>query len=186
MPDPEPVIEILSYVPLDMTQFLQFAVEGKPDGLGDFETDEQGQRITGIFRWLHGREVPEAHFFHSAAGDPLQLFVATIQRLETYNVPWLRRIPGFQAMVNTDGLIGKTNTFAPLSDLMASVQPDPALDERFAQGNADIQRVVAELQSPRAKLTVGRKGLLATLRGDIGTDPLELFAEVREKFKITL
>jgi len=169
-----------------MNQFLEFAVEGKPDGLGDFETDDQGARITGVFRWLHGREVPEAHFFHSEAGDAVQLFVAMIQRVETYNVPWLRRIPGFVHMVNDDGLIGKTNSFAPLSDLMALVRPDPALDERFAQGRADIERVFAEIQSPENRLAVGRKGLLATLKGDIGTDPLELFAEVRKNFKISL
>lgn len=180
----DPVIEIVSYTPLDMDAFLRFVVEGKPDGQGDFETDEQGRRITGVFRWLHGREVPEAHFFHSDPGNDVQLFVALIQRVENYNVPWLRRIPGFMDMVTDDGMLGKTKAFAPLSDLMALVHEDSKLDEMYAQGKADIERVFA--QAREKAVSVGRKGLLATLRGDIGTDPLELFPEVREKFGIAL
>src|SRR5690349_3265908 len=168
----DPVIEIVSYTPLiidntplNMDNFLRFVVEGKPDGHGDFETDDQGRRITGVFRWLHGREVPEAHFFHSDTGNDVQLFVALIQRLENYNVPWLNRIPGFMDMVTDDGMIGKTSAFAPLSNLMALVHSDPALDERFAQGKTDIEKVFAEMQAPEHSLAVGRKGLLATLRG---------------------
>ena len=182
----DPVIEIVSYTPLNMDKFLQFVVEGKPDGQGDFETDDQGRRITGVFRWLHGREVPEAHFFHSDTGNDVQLFVAMIQRLENYNVPWLRRIPGFMDMVTDDGMLSTTKAFAPLSDLMKLVHSDSKLDDIFAQGKADIERVFAEMQAPERELAVGRKGLLATLRGDIGTDPLELFAEVKEKFRIAL
>lgn len=182
----DPVIEIVSYTPLDMDTFLRFVVEGKPDGNGDFETDDQGRRITGVFRWLHGREVPEAHFFHSDRGNDVQLFVALIQRLENYNVPWLRRIPGFMDMVTDDGMLGTTKAFAPLSDLMALVHEDHKLDDVYAQGNADIERVFAEMKAPEKELAVGRKGLLAALRGDIGTDPLELFADVRERFGIML
>ena len=182
----DPVIEILAYTPIDMNAFLKFSVEGKPDGSGDFETDEQGRKITGVFRWLHGREVTEAHFFHSAAGDAVQFFAAMILRRESYDVPWMRRIPGFENMVKDDGLIGKTNAFAPLGDLLALVKHDQQLDDIFAAGKTDIDSIFADMQIPEKQLSVSRKGLLATLRGDIGTDPQETFAEVIDKFKIRL
>ena len=180
-----PTIEILAYTPLDMDKFIAFCIDGKPDGKGDYETDDQGRKITGVLRWLHGRKVSEAHFFNSAKGDDLQLFAATVQRLETYDVPWMRRIPGFEIMVTADGLIGKTGTFAPLSQLLATVKSNADLDKKFAEGKAKLDQVLEVMQTEKI-LPVSQAHLLGTLRGDVGTDTQTVFAEVKEKFGFEL
>jgi hypothetical protein len=181
-----PTIEVLAYTPLDMDQFISYCINGKPDGMGDYETDEDGRKITGVFRWLHGRLVPEAHFFHSARGNDVQLFAATIQRLENYDVPWMRRIPGFLAMVKDDGLIGRTQQFAPLSNLLATVISDNALDQRYAQGRVRLNHLLGAMEHQPGLLSVGTRELLATLRGDIGTDIKALAEEVQERFGVVL
>jgi hypothetical protein len=181
-----PTIEVLAYTPLDMNLFIPYCVNGKPDGMGDYETDDDGRKITGVFRWLHGRLVPTAHFFHSAAGNDVQLFVATVQRLENYDVPWMRRIPGFLKMVKDDGLIGRTQQFAPISNLLATVVTDPNLDNLYAQGRARLEELLAAMEHEKGLLSISKRELLATLRGDIGTDIKALTEEVKEKFGFLL
>lgn len=181
-----PVIEILAYTTKDMDKFVPFVIDGKPDGMGGYETDEQGRLITGVLDWLRGRGVPEAHFFNSAKADDVQLFAATVQRVETYDVPWMRRIPGFEVMVSSEGLIGKTKHFAPLSDLLASVKSNPVLDEEFNKKRAKLEEVLKRMEDPAQTLSVGKRGLLAALRGDVGTDLPAVSDEVKAKFNISL
>jgi len=181
-----PVIEILAYTAKNIDEFIAFVSDGKPDGKGGYETDEQGRLITGVLDWLHGRGVAEAHFFNSAKADDVQLFVATVLRSETYDVPWMKRIPGFEAMVTSDGLIGKTAQSAPLSNLLASVKSNADLDKKFTDGKKKIDDVLKVMEDPTNTLSVGSRGLFAALRGDIGTDPQAVFDEVKTKFGIAL
>ena len=175
-------IEILAYRVRNMNEFIAFCLDGQRDATGEFKTDIQGRKITGVLRWLHGREVPAAHFFHTSGGanDPLQLFVAMVQRVEGYDIPWMRRIPGFEDMVTTDGLLGTITQFSPLNALLDTIASDPQLDERFAQGRGDVNRILEAM--PREE----RRQLLATLRGDIGTDQQELFGQVNQRLNISL
>jgi hypothetical protein len=181
-----PVIEILAYAPKDMKKFIDFCIDGKPDGQGDYDTDAQGRKIVGVLRWLHGRGVPEAHFFHSDEGDAVQLFVAMIERKESYDVPWMRRIAGFEEMVISDGLIGRTNQFVNIGDLFSAVKSDPNLDQRFAQGKIDVERILGRIQGSERLLSGGKQGLLAALTGNLGANPQEVFAEVETKLGIAL
>lgn len=182
---PNTVIEILAYTPLDMDEFLTFAREGKPDGQGDFETDEQGRKIVGVLRWLHGREVVKAHFFNTRATDPIQMFIAMIERKENYDVPWLRRIPGFAEMVNEDGLVGKNDHFDDLNALLSALTPNAELDEAFAQGQADVENIVGRIAQNEATVPGGTREFFATLRGDIGTDQ-QLLGALNKTFNTAL
>jgi hypothetical protein len=183
------VIEILAYTPTDMDQFVAFAKDGKPDGQGDYQTDEQGRKITGVIRWLLGRGVPKAQFFNSnpKAGDAVNLFAATVQRRESYDVPWMKNIPGFEPMVTTDGLIGKTASFAPLSDLLASVKTNKELEDKFNNGRINVDGIIKAIEDkPEIMPSIGRLRLLAALRGEQGSNPAEVFEEVKRKFDLLL
>jgi len=127
-----PHLEILAYSPIDMDKFMDFVVNGKKDADGKPLKDENDREITGVFAWLHGREVPMARFFSSGPHDPVQLFMAIIQPTEDEVVPWMDRIPGFRAMVREDGTIG----YAPASAMGARspldfVKPRHDLDQLF-------------------------------------------------------
>lgn len=178
-------IEILAYTPLNMDEFLTFAREGKPDGQGDFETDEQGRKKVGVLRWLHGREVVNAHFFNTRATDPIQMFIAMIERKENFDVPWLRRIPGFADMVNEDGLVGKDNQFQNLNALLSLLTPNTGLDDAFAQGQAHVDNIVGRIGQNEARIPGGTREFFATLRGDIGTDQ-QLLGELNKTFNTAL
>lgn len=175
-------IEILAYRVKNMKDFIAYSFDGKRDANGEFETDDQGRKITGVLRWLQGREVPEAHFFHTSGDDkdPLNLFVAMVQRIEGYDVPWMRRIPGFEEMVTSDGLLGIATEFNPLGALLATIESDPDLDARFAQGRDGVRRLLEPLSRDE------RRDLLATLRGDIGTDQQGVFDQARTQFSVSL
>src|ERR1700737_2225468 len=122
------VIEIVAYTPVDMDKFIDFCIHGKPNGTGGYLTDSQGRKITGAFDWLRGRGVAEAHFFHSEKGQDVNLFVATVERKETGNVPWMKDLPGLEVMVTSEGFLGTTPKFASLSDLLTLVRSDTKLD----------------------------------------------------------
>lgn len=158
-------IEILAYSPNDIDEFIAFCIEGKPDGNGGHQTDARGREIRGVLSWLHGREVPEAHFFNSTKNDDTQLFIAMIQRTETEAVPWMDTIPGFQSVINVEGLIGTTTTFPPISEVLAAVVPNKELDERFAQGKANLETVLERLEQEPAGIGVTRAEILAALKG---------------------
>jgi hypothetical protein len=182
---PDPVIEILAYTPINMDEFIRFCRDGKPDGKGDFETDEQGRKIVGVLRWLHGREVSKARFFNTKSDDPLRLFVAMIARQENYDVPWIERIPGFERMVISDGLVGKDDKFQDLPDLFLLLQPNEDLNGAFEQGTGDVERIVERIDQNEVVLSGGRREFLATLRGDIGTDQ-GLFQLLNKRFNTAL
>ena len=181
------VIEILAYTPTtDMTDFLKFVVEGKPDGNGDFEIDEQGRKIVGVFRWLHGRGVPNAHFFNSVKKeDAVQLFASTVERKEGFDVPWMSRIPGFEAMVKADGLLGKTSEFADISALLASVKANKTLDDKFKAGRNKVDDLLKKIDDNAAS-KVRRLRVLAALRGEPGSNPAEVLEDAKKEFSIDL
>lgn len=179
------VIEILAYTPLNMDEFLTFARDGKPDGQGDFETDEQGRKKVGVLRWLHGREVVNARFFNTRADDPIQMFVAMIERKENFNVPWLRRIPGFADLVNEDGLVGKDDHFQDLNALLSLLTPNNDLNQAFAQGQDAVRNIVNRIAQNEAPIPGGTREFFGTLRGDIGTDQ-QLIGNLNRTFNTAL
>jgi hypothetical protein len=131
-----PNLEILAYSPIHMDEFIDFVVNGKKDANGKPLKDENDREITGVFAWLHGREVPMARFFSSGPGDPVQLFMSIIQPVEPEVVPWMDRIPGFRSMVREDGTIG----YAPASAMSArSKVTDNPLD--FVKPRHDLDRI---------------------------------------------
>ena len=134
-----PNLEILCYSPINMDEFIDFVVNGKKDANGKPLKDEHDREITGVFAWLHGREVPMARFFSSGRKDPVQLFMAIIQPTEAEIVPWMSRIPGFRAMVREDGIIGG----APASAMGArSRVTDNPLD--FVKPRHDLDKIFIE------------------------------------------
>lgn len=176
-------IEILIYRPIDMDEFNRFCVEGKPDGKGGYLKDSQGRKITGVFNWLLGREVPKARFFNTAKGDDMQLWVAMVQRRETYDVPWIKRIPGFQDMIRTDGQVGLTSAFKPIEDLMALVKPNDELDKIFEQGTMRVAYILESLERHDGAIAMGKEDFLAALRGEIEGD--QALFEVAKSFSVS-
>jgi hypothetical protein len=180
-----PTIEILAYQPKDMDKFIAFCANGKRKANGDFDVDGQLRKMTGVFDWLHARKVPEAHFFNSAKTDKVQLFVATVHRLEDNDVPWTNRIPGFEDTIKTDGLFGTTDKFGTLNTLLAAVKSNADLDAKFAAKKDKLDQVFERLQQGNT-LSVNENQLLATLRGDKGTDLDVVTAEIKGQFGISL
>ena len=182
-----PVIEIVAYTPNDMDEFIDYCINGKPDGQGGHQTDPQGRKITGVLDWLRGRGVPEAHFFNSKKGEKVQLFAATIQRQETFDVPWLGNLPGFEAMISVEGFLGKTVSFAALSDLLASVKSNTDLDKLYPKVKDQLDQLLKRMEeNPEVMPSVGKQRLLAALRGELGSNTDEVFEEVQKKWKISL
>jgi hypothetical protein len=180
-------IEILAYTPNDMDKFIAFVIDGKRKPNGEHETDPDGREIVGVLRWLHGRGVPEAHFFNSAKGNDVQLFAATVQKPENEpDRPWMKEIPGFADMVKTDGLIGMTTNFAPIANLLASVLTNPDLDQRFVAGKTHVDTILESIRRNKDAFSFGEKEFLAALRGDVGSDSKAVFAEAEKTFKFSL
>jgi hypothetical protein len=177
-------IEILAYTYIDRDEFRKYCIEGKPNGIGGHHTDPQGRKITGVLDWLRGRGVREAHFFRSEKPtDHVQLFAATIKRKESYDVPWMGNVPGFEAMVNVEGLIGKTDSFASFTDLVASVKTDTEMDNLYKKRRDSLDALLIRMaEKPEAMPTVGKQRLLAALRGELGSNADEVFEEVEKKF----
>jgi hypothetical protein len=178
------VIEILAYSSNDMEAFRRFFIDGRPDGQGGFETDEQGRMKLGVLRWLHGREVREAHFSSTPIGHPMKLFMALVDRPEDREVPWMGVIPGIEGVIRIDGLIGQTSDFPPISSLLAAVVPDDDLNERFRTGRANVQTVLTRLNEEPGTLSIGRDEVLGALRR--GSNAKEVFAEIQSTFGISL
>ncbi len=180
------VIEILTYSPFNMDIYLPFVKVGKPKAEGGFETDGQGRMKIGVLRWLLGREVPEAHFFSTPQAAPLKLFMALIQRPGAVEVPWMGRIAGFDEMIRIDGLTGQTSSFGPISDLLASLISNTDLDNAFAEGKVNVQRVLDQIAADPTRLSVNKDEFLRTLRSEVGTNPKAVFDEVLAKLGISL
>ena len=173
-------IEVLAYTPNDMDEFIAFCLDGKPDGHGGYETDGEGRLILGVLKWLHGRGVPEAHFFNSAKGEEINLFAATVEKPETYDRPWMKQIPGFDIMVKADGLVGITTKFASIESLLASIKSNTALDQEFASGKERVDTILESIRRQKGAFSFGEKEFLAALRGEKGSNPQAVFAEVEK------
>lgn len=177
-----PVIEIVAYTPINMDKFIEYCINGKPDGMGGHFPDSQGRKITGVFDWLRGRGVKKAHFFHSEIGDDVNLFAATILRPEPDDVPWMKDLPGFAEMIKVDGLIGNTGAFAPLSDLLATVVNDTRMDDLYEKLEDALDKLLGKIEkNPEFLGTIGKQRLLAALRGEVGANTDEVFEEVAKR-----
>jgi hypothetical protein len=178
------VMEILAYSPNDVQEFIDFSINGKPDGQGGFETDDQGGRKIGVLRWLHGRQVTEARFFSTPPNHPMKLFMALVERPEAEFVPWMKLIPGIEEMVQIDGLIGEINNSPPIGDLLAAVVPNQQLDDAFEQGRANLQEVLKRIDGDPTILSMGKDDLSRAFVK--GTNVQEVLAEVQSKLGISL
>lgn len=178
------VVEILAYSSNDMEELRRFFIDGKPDGQGGFETDSRGRMKLGVLRWLHGREVREAHFSSTPIGHPMNLFMALVDRPEDRDVPWMDFIPGIEDVIRIDGLIGGTSDFPPISTLLSAVEPDDDLDERFRTGRENVQTVLRRLSEEPGSVSIGRVEVLRALQR--GINAREVFAEIQSRFGISL
>jgi|GEM_PF-1989578 len=177
-----PVIEIVAYNPVNMDEFIEYCINGKPDGTGGHKPDPQGRKITGVLDWLRGRGVPEVHFFHSTVKDNVQLFAATINRPENNDVPWMGNVPGFEEMIELDGLIGKTDKFASLADLLSTVKSDTKMDDLYKTLKVALDKLLDSMdKDPKLLPTIGKQRLLAALRGEVGANTDEVFEEVARR-----
>jgi hypothetical protein len=173
-----PPIEVLAYSTTDITRFVDFTVNGVRDEQGNFVPDSEDRLQTGVFAWLHGREIPEARFFSTAPGDPVQMFVSVIQPTEPgASVPWMRLIPGFDALLRTDGLIGLTaaDSFAtsPVTTTpLDLVKPRPDLNEIFAAGRESIKNIDFSGRS------FTKQAFLKALKGEKGTNVQPMLADI--------
>lgn len=182
-----PVIEIVAYTPNDMDEFIKYCIEGKPDGRGGHLPDSQGRKITGVLDWLRGRGVREAHFFSSKNGEEVLLFAATIDRPEPSKVPWMGNLPGFEEVVNVEGLIGEAMEFRPLSDLLELVTSNTELDDLYNKLKEELDDLLIRMEkNPELMPNVGKQELLAALRGELGANTDEIYEEVEKKFKLKL
>jgi hypothetical protein len=187
-----PKIESLFYSALNMDEFRKFCIEGKPlpTTPPSFEKDEDGRDIVGVFSWLNGWRVKEAHFFHTSQKDPLQLFIVLVEPddSEEETRPWFSRlafapprilfqpeIPGIDKQLRLEGLFGTQDTFLSMSNLFAGLEHDSDLDAQFAAQQEDVRALLEQLKDDPAE----RENFLAALRGDEGSEPAEVFARLK-------
>lgn len=176
-------IEILAYCPINMDDFLFFCVNGAPDGKGSWLPDIYGRKKTGVFDWLYGREVPEAHFYTSLPEDRAPLFAATVFRPESGPMPWTKNIPGFEDLLVKDGLVRLDGQF-PAPDLpLATLRRRPDLDDQFVAGRAKVKEVLDGLQA-RGDGPFNIQAFRAALRGEAGTDLASLTADLRSDLNL--
>ena len=192
-------IEVLVYSPINMKRFIDFCVLGKPKSSGvGFETDDQNRDIRGVFDWLHGRQVPEAHFFHTLDGDPFQFFMALVQKNDKEKVerPWFIKVPvelpstialesdiaAVEKELTFDGRFGTLSAFLPISKLLETVQEeDKTLLAQFKAGQAHVKKILDRIGTD----DVMRNRYLALLRSDKGIKPAEVLKDLQAKFNIT-
>jgi hypothetical protein len=174
-----PKIESLFYSALNMDEFRKFCIEGKPlpTTPPSFEKDEDGRDIVGVFSWLNGWRVKEAHFFHTSQKDPLRLFIVLVEPddSEEETRPWFSKldfapprilfqpeIPGIDKQLRLEGLFGTQEAFLEMSDLFAGLEHDADLDAKFAAKQEEVRAVLKQLKADPA----GTEKFLATLRGE--------------------
>jgi hypothetical protein len=176
------IIEILSYAPKNMADFIKFCVEGDNDAAGHAKVAKKGGGLkTGVFDWLIGLVpiVQEVHFFTTDDSSDVSLFVAVVKGPAgnpapgEATPPWMKGIPGFEEFVlpwlplPPDGQFGTLPSFPSVPQLQAALlplNPRPDLDEGFIQRQSKINSI------PFDRLPGGEMGVRAALRGDKGTD----------------
>jgi len=170
-----PDIEILGYYPRNLQEFLVFCVEGGP---------KPGE--TGVFEWLYARLIDEAHFYNSAANDPVQIFAATLKRdvSEPDPVPWMSEIVGLEERLFLDGLVGEAEAFPPLNKPLATVTHNQTMDDLFEQGSQRVKKVFAALAADgRSGFTFTAEQFRAALGGDLKADRQNILSEIEDNFK---
>lgn len=182
-------VEILFYSPLDLDEFKKFCFKGKEASPGVPAKDEDGRKMVGVFSWLKGWGVKEAHFFHTPADHPMKFFIALVKKRDGDNEvrPWFRRvattppkiallpdIPGVDKVLRIDGELGMLDGFSPIGELLGAVTSDPDLDAKFAALSQRVQDVLQRLEEDPA----GTERFLAALRGDKESDPVGVFKEL--------
>lgn len=181
-----PKVEILFYSPLDLDRFIEFCIKGVELEPGVAAKDEDGREILGVFSWLHGWQVEEAHFFHTPRNHPMKFFMALVQKHEGDDDvrPWFRRvaatppkialepdIAGIDRVLRVDGELGELDSFVPKCNLLCAIESDPALDAEFAEQRKRVRATLTQLeQKPEEK-----DRFLQALRSDIGSKPREVF-----------
>ncbi len=182
-----PNIEILAYFPRSMKNFLDFCVNGVPDGHGSWLPDEDGRLQTGVFFWLYSRNVPEAHFYNSGSTDPAPIFGATVQRLEPAAVPWMDNIPGFKHLLVVDGEVGKADAFPSVSQPLSTLVNNKDLDAQFVKGRTMVEALIESLNNDESQnWTFTADAFRLALRGDRGTNLRSMIVEISEKLHISL
>lgn len=180
-----PNIELLAYFPKNREDFLFFLINGAPDAHGGWLPDIYGRRKTGVFNWLYGRDVPEAHFYMSDPKDPIQIFAATVERLEQTDVPWTDNLCGFMDLIITNGNVGDVFAFLPTDRPITTVKPRSDLDGAFVNGRGKLNRITESVATDASKAWSFDSQLLrAALRGEPGTDLRAVFEETNEKLDI--
>lgn len=185
-----PNIEVLAYSPLNMEQFIDFCVRGQQTSPGVFATDELDREIRGVNSWLHGREVTEAHFFHTPLGHEMSFFMAMVQKHddEEEERPWFRRldfsaprvalepeIPGLDRHMRFDGQLAILNQVSSLNNLLEAIESDPDLDAQFAAESKKVQDFLQTLEGEPTE----RRRFLAALRSDRGSEPTQVFKALK-------
>lgn len=162
-------IEVLGYClvsSVKMVDFVDFCINGSGGS-------------PGVFEWLHSRNVPEAHFFTSAASDLIGVFGATVQRLEAQPVPWMGQIMGFDQRVTKDGELGQTNAFPQLT---ATVTANKLMDAQFAKGVVPVMEIREALKaSDRSGFSFSDRQFTAALSGNVNVDRVGILAEIENK-----
>lgn len=185
-----PKTEILFYSPLDLDEFIDFCIRGQETEPGVPAKDEDGDDIVGVFSWLVGWAVQDAHFFHTPRNHPMTFFMALVQKHEDDDEvrPWFITdssapptiklepdIPGINRVLRVDGELGMLDEPIPFNELLAAIQPDPDLDAEFAALRGRVQDVLARLEGD----SVGIKRFRAALRGEGKIKPAtEVFKEL--------
>ena len=186
-----PKIEILFYSPLDLDEFIEFCIKGKEEegSPGVAAKDGDGNEIFGVFSWLNGWAVQDAHFFHTPKGHPMKFFMALVHKHEDdeQGRPWFRTnlsappkiilepdIPGIDKVLRVDGELGMLDTPKSMDELLAAIKSDPDLDAEFAAQRARVQDVLKRLEQDPAE---GER-FLAALRGQGIKPAAEVFKEL--------
>ena len=184
-------IEILFYSPLDLDEFIRFCILGKETfpGSGVAAKDEDGNDINGVFSWLHGWLVREAHFFHTPKDHPMKFFMALVKKHDDDDPtrPWFKRvkatppkitlepdIPGIDKVLRVDGELGMLDEFLPKCHLLCAIETDPALDAEFKAQSERVHDALQQLEEDPE----GRERFLAALRGEKGSNPTDVFEKL--------
>ena len=181
-------IEILAYTPKDkdMAKFIDYFKNGLKDETGKPKLDPKlGGLARGVVNWLHGREIKQARFFSTDPKAPVTFFAAMIRRPEDDDVPWMGRIPCFDEVIDTGGLIGGAKDFAsampsPMSTPFGWLKSRPDLDGLFSQQQDNIAKVDFD------ELSFTKQDFLLALQGKPDVDLNALLSQISTKQKLNV
>ncbi|HEY6802443.1 MAG TPA: hypothetical protein VI306_02585 [Pyrinomonadaceae bacterium] len=168
-------VDVLGYFPKNMSDFIKFCIYGESETLGSSVVKP------GIFEWLYGKGVTAAHFFTSLPNDPVQVFVATIKKSDDDDMPWDKKIGGFEKYVHLDGQLTHVTDLLP-TNLNLNIRSNKALDDWFVKGRLATDRLLDFLKNGQKEhnLTFTLEKVKDTLFGEPETDLRSLRAEIEE------